>query len=66
MGHAYKAVHHLHQAVGLANDLHTGIGLLWGYNSLGKPNNRFFALRELEDGMKDGIETQASGTMMVA
>ncbi len=57
--------------LGLVNDLCTGIGLLRGYKSLGKPNNLFFALGligriELEDGIKDGIETQASGTMTVA
>ena len=70
-GHTYKAVHRLHQAVGLTNDLCTSIGLLRGYNSLGKPNNLFFTLGligriELEDGIKDGIEIQASGTMTMA
>src|SRR5260221_13117117 len=69
--HTYKAVHRLHQAVGLTKDLGTGTGLLQGYNSLGKSNNLFFALGligriELEDGIKDSIETQASGTMTVA
>ena len=68
-GHMYKTIHHLHQAVELINNLCTGIGPLWGYDSPAKPKNHFFALGltgRIEEGIKSGIETQASGTMTVA
>ena|SRR5258708_7820790 len=68
-GHTYKTIHCLHQAVELINDLCTGVGPLWGYDSPAKPKNHFFAVHltgRTEDGINGGIETQASSTMMVA
>ncbi len=59
-GHMYKTIHHLHQAVELINNLCTGIGPLWGYDSPAKPKNHFFAV-DLTGRTEDSIETQASG-----